>query len=208
MAGTFFYKSVKTLFRAAFAIYNRLSVFGLENIPDCPVVVASNHASHIDPPLVGCIFPRPLRYLAKKELFAGPVMGSLITHLGAISVDRSDKLGAGAVLKMLLERLEAGESVLVFPEGSRSKDGRIAALEGGAAFLASKAGVPIVPVYVGGSFAAFPPGSRFPTPKKLTATFGAAIYPTSDGSDKERREVVHRALEDALRGLERAVTGR
>lgn len=199
---TLFYRIAKIFFRTLFAIYDRASARGIENIPDGPAVVASNHASNIDPPLVGCLFPRPLRYLAKKELFTNRLMSAAISALGAIPVDREDAGRAGAALKLLLSRIEAGESVLVFPEGMRSLDGRIGALEGGASFLAVKAGVPIVPVYIAGSFKAFPPGSSFPRPVKLTVTFGRAIYPSADAADRDERDRMTAELDSSLRAME------
>lgn len=204
----FFYFIVKNLFRIIFTVYNRLEVRGRGNISDVPLIVASNHASNVDPPLIGGVFPRPLRYLAKESLFRNPVLGFLIRNLGAIPVTREDSQRAGAVMKLLLGRLEEGESILVFPEGSRSRDGRLQPLEGGAAFLSVKSGAPVLPVYIGGSFEVCPPGGGFPRPAKLSVTFGRQIDPHAMGeSDRERREAVTRALADALSELERRAKG-
>lgn len=190
-------------------IYNRLSVRGRENIPDGTLVVASNHASNIDPPLIGGVFPRRLRYLAKESLFHNPLLGFLIDTLGAIPVKREDSQSAGAVMKMMLRLLEGGESLLLFPEGSRTPDGRLQPLEGGAALLSIKTGVPILPVYIAGSHAICPPGKILPRPAKLTVTFAAPLYPDSYdcANDREKRAAMMRDLEGILRGLEREATG-
>ena len=189
-------------------IYNRLSVGGLEHVPGEPVIVASNHASNFDPPLIGGVFPRRLRYLAKESLFRNPLLGFLIRTLGAIPVRREDSQRAGAVMKMMLRLLEGGESILLFPEGSRSRDGRLQPLEGGVALLSVKSGVPILPVYIGGSGKLCPPGKTLPRPAKLTVTFAPPIRPDSYGmeSDRERRAAMMADLERALLALEQEET--
>jgi 1-acyl-sn-glycerol-3-phosphate acyltransferase len=202
-----FYFIVKNLFYIFHTIYNRLEVRGRGNIPDAPVIVASNHASNIDPPLIGGVCKRRLRYLAKASLFRNPVLGFCIRSLGAIPVTREDSQRAGVVMKLMLDRLRDGESVLVFPEGSRSRDGKLQPLEGGAAFLSVKSGVPILPVYIAGSFAVCPPGSTLPRPAKLTVTFAPVISPEGEGTDRERRDAVTRALGESLSALEREVSG-
>lgn len=202
-----FYSAVKHFFRVFYTIYNRLEVDGLEHVPDAPAVVASNHASNIDPPLIGCIYPRQLRYLAKDSLFRNPIFGAAIRALGAVPVAREDGQRAGAVMKLLLDRLRVGESVLVFPEGSRSADGRLQQLEGGAAFLSVKSGAPIVPVYISGSHAAFGTGARVPRPSKLRVRFAPPLLPGIEGSDKERRERLLARLGDVLREMEAGALG-
>ncbi|MDR1515411.1 MAG: 1-acyl-sn-glycerol-3-phosphate acyltransferase [Synergistaceae bacterium] len=200
-----FYWIVKTLFRALFTLYNRLEIRGLDKVPcDTTFIVASNHASYIDPPLLGGVFPGRLRYLAKESLFANPIMGFFISTLGAIPVKREDSQRAGAVMKIMLARLAAGESFLMFPEGTRSSDGKLLPLEGGAAFLSVKSGVPLLPVYISGSSDVMPPHRSIPRPAKVTVTFGDPIYPDkSIEGEKRRRELVMSALEEALHSLER-----
>lgn len=197
-----FYFLVKNSFRLAFSLYNRLETAGREFIPDYPVIVASNHASNIDPPLIGGIFPRRLCYLAKDSLFKNPALGFLIASLGAIPVTREDRQRAGVVLKLLLEQLNRGESILLFPEGSRSKDGKLKPLEGGAAFLSVKSGVPILPVCIKGSLGVCPPGSSFPRPGKLRVRFAEPISPDPDvKSDREKRDRLTERLYGVLRAL-------
>jgi 1-acyl-sn-glycerol-3-phosphate acyltransferase len=144
-----------------------------------------------------------IRYLAKESLFRNPLFGFFIRALGAIPVTREDSQRAGAVMKLLLECLKSGESILLFPEGSRSEDGQLQPLESGVAFLSVKAGVPVLPVYVGGSFGAWPKGKRFPRPSKLTFTVSPPIYP-DDGieNERERRSAVMKLLEDELGAME------
>ena len=197
-----FYFLAKNSFHAVFSLYNRLQVVGREHIPDCPVIVASNHVSNIDPPLIGGIFPRRLRYLAKESLFRNPVLGFLIASLGAIPVTREDRQRAGVVLKLLLDQLQQGESILLFPEGSRSKDGKLQPLEGGAAFRSVKSGVPILPVYIRGSRDVCPPGSSFPHPAKLQVRFAAPLsFDPGLKSDREKRDLLMKRLDETLHAL-------
>ncbi|MDR3279932.1 MAG: 1-acyl-sn-glycerol-3-phosphate acyltransferase [Synergistaceae bacterium] len=199
-----FYSFVKIMFRSFFRLYNRLEVRGLDNIPrGAAMIVASNHASYIDPPLIGGVFPGRLRYLAKESLFRSPLLGFLIRTLGAVPVTREDSQRAGAVMKILLGLLKSGESVLLFPEGSRSPDGRIKPLEAGVVYLAVKTGVPVLPVYIGGSFRSWPRGQALPRPSKLTMTISPLIY-TDDGAgnEREKRDSLMKILESELKAME------
>lgn len=206
IARRIFYFIVKSSFYLCFLLYNRLSVRGMSNIPrGVPVVVASNHASNIDPPLIGGIFPGRLRYLAKESLFRNPLLGFLISVLGAVPVTREDSQRAGAVMKLMLGRLEARESILIFPEGTRTKDGRMLPLEGGAAFLAAKSGAPILPVYIDGSYRVCPPGKSLPRPVKLTVTFGAPICPALEPGISEREK--RQRLQDGLQAFYASMEG-
>ena len=204
MISRIFYFLVKTLFRIFFTLYNRLEVRGLDNVPrGAAVIVASNHASYVDPPLIGGVFPGRLRYLAKESLFGIPLLGSLIRALGAVPVRRDDGQNAGAVMKSLLSLLKSGECVLLFPEGSRSPDGRIKPLEAGVALLSVKTGVPVLPVYIGGSFGAWPRGRSFPRPSKLSLAISPPIYPDpAIESERERRNTLLKSLETALLSME------
>jgi 1-acyl-sn-glycerol-3-phosphate acyltransferase len=199
-----FYWIAKNFFRLVFTVYNGLEVRGLEKaLRQKQVIVTSNHASYIDPPLIGGVFPSRLRYLAKESLFRNPLLGFLISSLGAIPVKREDSQKAGAVMKLTLAKLAEGESFLIFPEGTRSGDGKLGNLEGGAAFLCVKSGVPLLPVYISGSNEVMPPNKSFPRPKKVTVEFGDPIHPdmTIDG-EKRRRAAVTHALNEALHSLE------
>lgn len=202
MPSRLLYFFVKNGFRAAFTLYNGLRVTGRENIPDVPVIVASNHASNVDPPLIGGVFPRRLRYLAKDSLFKNPLLGFFIRELGAIPVARADSARAGVVLKMLLECLSRGESVLIFPEGSRSQDGKLKPLEGGAAYLSVKSGVPILPAYIRGSHEVCPPGVSFPRPGRLSVSFAPLLYPVAAyAGDRERRGFLTARLAEELKRM-------
>ena len=148
-----FYAFSKCLCRVLLTLYNRLSIKNEPLLPEGrAVIVASNHNSNLDPVIVGVAYPRKLSYLAKEELFKVPFLSFIIRHLGAIPVSRQDELKAGVVLRTMLDILLSGEDILIFPEGSRSFDGKLQPLEGGVAMLALHSKAPILPVYVKGSF--------------------------------------------------------
>jgi 1-acyl-sn-glycerol-3-phosphate acyltransferase len=199
-----FYRFVQNVFRLFFRLYNRLEVRGLSGVPkEGPMIVASNHASFVDPPLIGAVLPMRLRYLAKESLFRVPLLGFLIRTLGAVPVTREDSQRAGAVMKLLLALLKGGESVLLFPEGSRSADGRLKPLEAGVAYLSVKTGIPVLPVYVKGSYEAWPRGRAMPRPSKLKLSISRLLYPDPDiPNERERREKLMRSLETELLVME------
>jgi 1-acyl-sn-glycerol-3-phosphate acyltransferase len=136
--------AVRTLARAW-----RARIFGARNVPvDGPLIVACNHVSYLDPPILGACCPRRIRYMAKKELFRIPLLGPVIRGLGAYSVDREGS--ATAAIKRSLQVLESGGVVGIFPQGRRSPGGT-APPQMGVALLASLAQVPVVPARVRGT---------------------------------------------------------
>ncbi len=153
---------------AYYGFYN-IKVEGRENIPDTECVLASNHRTFADPPLLavtsGCC---KFSFVAKEELFKVPVFGQLIRALGAFPVVRGK--GDMGVVDTAVSKLKEGRRLVIFPEGTRSKTGKVGKGKTGAALIAAKAGVPIVPagiVYEG--------ELRFRT--KVTVKYGKPIYP-------------------------------
>ena len=203
-ASKLFYSFVKNVFKLFFKVYNRLDVQGFDKIPrGSQVIAAANHASYVDPPLIGGVYPGRLRFLAKESLFRVPLLGFFIRSLGVIPVKREDGQKAGAVMKTLLTLLENAQSVILFPEGTRSLDGRLKPLEAGVAYLSVKTGVPVLPVYVAGSFKVWPKGKKFPRPSKMSIRFAPPIHPdTAITCERERRNALLRTLEAALNSME------
>jgi 1-acyl-sn-glycerol-3-phosphate acyltransferase len=127
----------------------RARIYGAQNVPATgPLIVACNHVSYFDPPLLGSLCPRRLRYMAKKELFVIPVLGTVIRALGAYAVDREGS--ATAAIKRSLDVLKDGGVVGIFPEGRRNPGGDVPP-QTGVALLASLAGVPVVPARITGT---------------------------------------------------------
>jgi 1-acyl-sn-glycerol-3-phosphate acyltransferase len=113
----------------------------------------ANHGSLLDGPILGMIIPRPIRIVLKKSLFRIPILGMAMSYVGFIPVDRQGAKGGQKSMRRAAELMrEKGYSFLVFPEGTRSRDGRIQAFRRGGFFLALESGTPIVPVTIDGTF--------------------------------------------------------
>jgi 1-acyl-sn-glycerol-3-phosphate acyltransferase len=159
----------------------RPSVTGLENVPETgPVILASNHLSFADSLVIPIVAPRKVVFLAKSDYFrGGGVKGSLqkawFEGMGLIPVDRDDSRAAIASLDTALEVLGRGEAFGIYPEGTRSRDGRLYRGRTGVAHLALTAGVPIVPVGLTGTERLQPVGARLPRVVPITVRFGKPI---------------------------------
>ena len=111
-------------FRALYAVCFRWRAYNADRVPlSGAVILASNHASFIDPPLVGAALHRPINYLARESLFRFPGIGALLRSWNSVPVDRDG--GGAAGLKGILDRLLAGGGIILFPEGTRTRDGRL-----------------------------------------------------------------------------------
>ncbi len=195
-----FYWIVAFFFRIVMKVYNRVTVRGLDRALAVapPVIIAANHCSNLDPIVIGAFFPRRLRYLAKSELFRFLPLGLAIKALGAVPANREDLQGSAGAVKFLIERLQAGEDILLFPEGQRSTDGRIQPLEQGVGLLAARTGAPVIPAYIHGTFEAMPRGSRACRPVKIFLSFGEPLHPASLGSKEVSAKDLRRAVTDLL----------
>ncbi|NLI95641.1 MAG: 1-acyl-sn-glycerol-3-phosphate acyltransferase [Synergistaceae bacterium] len=206
MLSRLFYFLVKNAYLIFFRIFNRLEVLHRERIPQKrPLILASNHCSNLDPPVVGSVFEERMRYIAKAALFKPALFGFALKSLGAVPVSREDERKAALVLKAFLGFLESGQNILIFPEGKRSQDGNLQPLEGGVALLCQKSGCPILPVHVSGTFSALPMGCVFPRPAKIVMNYGYPIDPAEfpNGlSEKEGRAWILERLASEYRRLE------
>jgi 1-acyl-sn-glycerol-3-phosphate acyltransferase len=165
-------------FGAAFRTLFGMRVIGEENlITEGPVLVASNHQSFLDPPLIGNLYKDEMVYLARKTLFTGASRW-VYTKWNAIPVDqdRPDM----ASLKTIIRKLKEGHRVLVFPEGERSRDGNIGEAAPGIGLVAVKSGAPIQPVRISGARDALPRGSSRIRFARITVTVGPAIHLTPE----------------------------
>ncbi len=132
------------------SLVGKWKVYGQENLPaNGGVIIASNHVSNLDPVIMGCTFDRRVSYLAKEELFKNPIFGWYISKLEAFPIKR----GAGdrGAIRESLKILESGRCFGIFPEGTRSRTGELQEGKAGAAMLALKAKVPVLPVGIKGS---------------------------------------------------------
>jgi 1-acyl-sn-glycerol-3-phosphate acyltransferase len=163
---------VGLLFRSLF----RYRVIGAEKVPrDGGVIVAANHISNFDPPLLGISLPRPVSYMAKKELFALPVLKTILPWLYAFPVDR--EAGGTGALRAALRMLKEGRCVGIFPEGGRNVTGTNDE-KAGAAFLAAASGAPVVPAAIVGT-------RRLRPFARVTVVFGDPMHVVRNRQSKE-----------------------
>lgn len=169
---------------AAKALF-KLRLEGEENIPASgPAILAMNHQSFLDPPMLGCMVRGEIYYLARRSLFDKPVLKWLLPRVNVIPVDRDGQ--DRSALKQVIRLLEEGKRVLIFPEGTRSRDGRLLPAKAGLGMIAAKTGAPVVPLRIFGSGKALPRDSgrlRF-VPVRIRAgaplRFGGAVAGKAD----------------------------
>jgi 1-acyl-sn-glycerol-3-phosphate acyltransferase len=199
-----FYGVLHTIVPPVARVVWRPTVIGLENVPESgPVILASNHVSFADSVVIPVVVPRKVVFLAKSDYFTGPGVKGLVSRLwfeglGMLPVDRDDSKAALASLDTALEVLGRGEAFGIYPEGTRSRDGRLYRGRTGVAHLALTAGVPVVPVGLTGTERLQPVGSRLPRIVPITVAFGEPIHVAGryDGVPlgKARREVTDQIM--------------
>ena len=146
------------------------------------VILAANHQSYLDPPFVAACLPRETSFMARRSLFEIPLLGPIIVACNAFPIERNS--GDVRGVKNAIDRLRSGSALLLFPEGTRSRDGRIGPLKGGLRMIAERAGVPVGPVLVEGAHEVWPKGRVFPRLRgRVWIRFGKPL-PT-DGTDDE-----------------------
>lgn len=179
----------------------RLRVEGAQHIPRRgPLVIASNHVSHLDPPLVGLGVPRYVFHMAKKELFVLKPLMLFMKTIGTIMVDRGQ--GKQALVDAV-EYLSNGECVIIFPEGTRSPDGVLGQGRSGAIVIAIRGGSPIVPAAIIGSEKALTKGSKFIKLVPVTVKFGPAYRINYDGDlEQIPRDVLRRETYELMQRIE------
>jgi 1-acyl-sn-glycerol-3-phosphate acyltransferase len=210
------YRLLKVVLATIFKVVWRPTVTGLERIPERgPVILASNHLSFVDSMVIPMLVPRRVAFLAKSDYFTGTgVKGALsrwwFGGLGMIPVDRDDTRAAQASLDAALSVLADGGVFGIYPEGTRSRDGRLYRGRTGVAWLAMTAGAPVVPVALVGTEKLQPVGSRLPRLAKVAMHVGAPIEPGGrfDGlpAGRARRELTDEVMAaiQAMSGQESA----
>ena len=181
-----------TLAKGALAVY-RTRFIDAERVPEGGAILAGNHVSYLDPVLLWCGAPRPTRFMAKSELWDVPVVGWALPKLLAFPVRRGS--ADRAAISTATDLLGEGHLVGIFPEGTRQRDGSDDSLgeaNEGVAFIAMRAGVPVVPVGIAGTDRAMPPGARLPRFPRVTVVYGEPVHPEefAEGSRKERLEAL------------------
>jgi 1-acyl-sn-glycerol-3-phosphate acyltransferase len=195
-----------SFFRWFYRIYFRLKVHGAQHVPlSGPAILAVNHASYLDPPLVGIGLDRDVSCLARASLFRFPLFGALLRSWQVVPVDLEGGVAAG--LKTILDRLLAGGAVVLFPEGTRTRDGRLQKARSGIGLLVIKSNAPVIPVRIFGAFEAFGRHCWFPRPKPVAIKYGnpvdfTALRAEAKTCDKLRlREIYQRVADDLMAAI-------
>lgn len=199
-----FYRVVRGALVGLCRAWFRVSVTGREHVPaEGPYILAPVHRSNLDFALVLVCSKRRLRYLAKDSLWkGGGFWAKVFTALGGIPVARGT--ADREALRTCVEVIEAGEPLVIFPEGTRQSGPEVQELFDGPAFVQSRTGVPIVPVGIGGSEAAMPKGAKFIKPQKVSVVIGPSLEPIEADGPKARRAAIRQRtaeLHEVLQGL-------
>jgi 1-acyl-sn-glycerol-3-phosphate acyltransferase len=188
--------------RTYYALWHRWRAFHPERVPvHGPVILAANHASYLDPPLIGSGLPRAINYLARESLFRFPGFGAYLRALNCVPVDRD---GAGAAgLKGILDRLHAGGAVILFPEGTRTADGQLKPARSGIGLTVIKSDAPVVPVRVFGTFAAWSRDMKLPRPRRVMVKYGEpldfrALREEAKTCPKPRLKAIYQEIADQI----------
>ena len=191
-----------TCFRVMYATYFRWRVFNAERVPlQGGVILASNHASFLDPPLVGSGLKRDINYLARESLFRFPGIGALLRSWNAVPVDRD---GGGAKgLKTILDRLLQGNGIILFPEGTRTKDGKLQPARSGIGLTVIKSDAVVIPVRTFGTFEAFGRNHKFPRPHRVAVKYGRPmrfekLRAEAKTCDKARLKEIYQQVADEI----------
>ncbi len=175
------YQALRLVARPAAMALWRPEVVGRDRVPRSgPVILASNHLSFADSVIIPLTAPRQVSFLAKADYFTGSgikgaISRNLFTAIGSIPIDRDDPRAASESLDLQLQHLRGGGAVGIYPEGTRSRDGRLYRGRTGVAWLALEAGCPVVPVGLTGTDKLQPVGSRLPKLVRFTVEFGEPI---------------------------------
>ncbi len=194
---SWYYRWAQPPVKAIFKLIFRHETRGIENLPvQEGAVIATNHASVLDPPLVGVDLPRPVYYMAKQSLHDIPIFGSLIRAYHSFPVKRGgfDR----RAMRRAVEILQKKNLLLMFPEGTRTRDGNVQDFKAGIGKIVLDAGVGVVPGYIDGTFKAWPAGKVLPRPGKTTVTFGSLIN-FDDLADEEPDRKTYRRVAERIR---------
>jgi 1-acyl-sn-glycerol-3-phosphate acyltransferase len=187
------WKSMQVLARIGTTLLFDLKTYDRRNVPATGgVILAANHQSYLDPVLVAVHLRRPVSFMAKSELFTNPYFGWFIRTLHAYPVRQGE--GDVGAMKETIRRLQEGHMLNIYPEGTRTQTGEIGPMEKGIALVIRKAGVPVVPVAIAGSFAAWPAGRPMFHAHPIRVMYGKPM----NLSDMKGEQIL-RELESALR---------
>ena len=168
------YKLIAVTIRLILRFNGGLDTKGTDNVPsEGGVIIASNHISYLDPPLLGSVLPRLATFMARKGLFDVPVLGRMITR-AAFPIDREKP--RPSTIKNAVRRLKKGALIVMFPEGRRNETGQLLEARRGVGMIATMSNVPIVPALIIGTDKALPVNAKWLKRNKISVIFGKPIY--------------------------------
>jgi 1-acyl-sn-glycerol-3-phosphate acyltransferase len=190
------YKLTRFVVAAVFNLYFRTEYVGIENVPpEGAMIVAPNHVSYLDPIWVSIPFERPLRYMTWDKMTGLPLLGSLMRAYGAFPVNIESASGDRAALRQSLKHLRAGGGLMIFPEGARTRDGKLMAFKPGVIRLALDTGVPIVPVTIIGGYKTYSPHHIVPRPYKVKVIYHEPIKLCPPPDDAQLKDYLREEVE-------------
>lgn len=173
-----FYGTTCFFLKGFYRLFYRMSIFGIENPYHGKAIIAPNHASFLDPPLIGLSWPEEVHFLARASLFRLKVCRYFLLKLNAHPVHGN--VQDIEPFRLICDLLGKGEKVVIFPEGERSSTGDLQTMKSGIAMLAMRMKCPIIPVYISGTYEAWPKHSKWPKfGVPISCVFGKPIFPES-----------------------------
>ncbi len=202
LASRVFYTIMRGIVVGVCVAYTRTRIVGRHNIPRSgPFLLAPIHRSNIDTPLAAAVTGRRMRFMGKDSIWKVKAIGWIVSALGAFPVTRGS--ADREALKRCISVLESGEPLVLFPEGTRQSGPVVQPLFDGAAYVAVKAGVPIIPVGIGGSERVMPKGSKMIYPRKCVLVVGEPIHAPTDENGRIPRSAVREVTDTLSRELQR-----
>ncbi|MCF7852274.1 MAG: (d)CMP kinase [Simkaniaceae bacterium] len=204
--GKIAYYTVRGLVNLCIRCFYHIKVYGKENIIDGAAIIASNHTSFLDPPIISCCCPKSLHFLARASLFKHFFFGRIISFLNAhpITGGVSDISLFSSIERLILQ----GKKVVMFPEGRRARSKQIEPFKRGLGWIVGRTGAPVIPVYIHGAFEVWPRSRKLPKLfKTMICIFGKPIYFSERGSlnDKQYQAQIASQVEMAVRALQQEV---
>ncbi|MBN2375925.1 MAG: 1-acyl-sn-glycerol-3-phosphate acyltransferase [Sedimentisphaerales bacterium] len=185
--------------QVVFSTFFDIRAYGRENVPQTgPVLLACNHQSFIDPILCGFGIYRECDFVARESLFRNPTFGRYISSLNAFPIHRDQADLAG--IRSIIKRLQNGSAIVLFPEATRTTDGRIRPIKSGFELIARRSQATTVPVVIDGAFETWPRHQRLPRPGKISIMYGSAI--TAEQTKKLKRQGLVREVDRQLRQMQ------
>lgn len=198
------YRIGHSLFRSLARNFYDFRIIGAEHLKvEGAALIVANHVSFLDPPFIGQAFDEPLYFFARKTLFDHPLAGKVLRSWQTIPIDR-DKPDASS-LKATIRLLKSGKKVLMFPEGTRSPDGKPQDAEAGVGLFIAKSRAPVLPVRIYGTYEAYPKGAKFLRPSQVTLVVGQPWQPDLENRADQGRDL-YQSLADEVMSHIRSLT--